>query len=47
MKSHIHSATFLYTPNTEKLIGQIIHNSFDTKITPAAIRKQLYNQTHK
>lgn len=46
MKSHIHSALFLYVPGTEELIDQVVKNPFDSKITPVLLQEFLDNPEH-
>ncbi len=43
MESHVKAALFLYAPETEELIDQIIGNHFDSRITPVALQEFLDN----
>ncbi len=43
MESHVKAALFLYVPETEELIDQIVGNHFDSRITPVALQDFLDN----
>ncbi len=43
MESHVKSALFLYVPNTEELIDQVVQNPFHSQITSVLLRDFLDN----
>jgi uncharacterized hydrophobic protein (TIGR00271 family) len=41
MESHVESALFLYVPDTEELIDQVIQNPFNSQVTPVLLQEFL------